>query len=409
MNFTPKDIFLGQLAGCLESLDAGTTCIVDNCHVGVGPDRGQAALSASIVSGARITFCYGVSPLRASKWTDSAFELDMDPLPTWLLTQLEEMAKSSPFGEGNLVDLGFFFDSYFLPHEMITKVILDIKKLGIKTISSHFRHWPLSEGQSKVPETLDTCSLLGPSFILAHGNGTTPTQAALLTKAGTYLVCTPDTEVSMASGADPIAFREDLPLTCLGADCHSAGPASMLHQMQTALLVDRAAQVSHTFARGKYPLRQRATVESAFNLATIKAARAAQKDKEIGSIEVGKFADIVLFDTNTPAMACAAEQDPVAAVVRHATTREVDTVIVGGNIRKQDGKLVPVDLKGKPEQNTFSSQDYLNDQEVWSWNAIAKELEVSRRSVEEKTQGVNMEIGKAKLSAVMGDLSLITE
>ncbi|KAF5232071.1 hypothetical protein FAUST_8933 [Fusarium austroamericanum] len=197
----------------------------------------------------------------------------------------------------------------------------------------------MPKGQSKVPEQLSACGLLGPYILLTHGNGTTPEQASLLTSSGAYIVSTPDTEIFMASGADPVAFRNDLPLICLGADCHSCGPVNMMHQMQMALASDRATQNTKAFSSGHYPRKPRASIQAAFNLATIKAARAINMDKEIGSIAVGKLANLIIFGASSPSLGCAAENDPLTAIVRQAGVREVETVIVGGKVRKRDGVL----------------------------------------------------------------------
>ena len=39
-NYTPEDVLWGQLGGCLEALDAGTTCIVDQAHMTYSADHG---------------------------------------------------------------------------------------------------------------------------------------------------------------------------------------------------------------------------------------------------------------------------------------------------------------------------------------------------------------------------------
>ncbi|KAF4452074.1 hypothetical protein F53441_5005 [Fusarium austroafricanum] len=401
-NFTSEDIFWGQLAGCLEALDAGTTCVVDNAHGASGPESGPAALSATISSGIRSIFCHGVMPLRAAEWTDSSFELDRTPQPDWLLPQMERFGAQAPFGSDGRVQLGFFFDSYFLPEKAISETLNHAKSIGAKLITSHYRHWPVSKGQSRVPEQLNACGLLGPDILLTHGNGTTPEQASLLTSAGTYIASTPDAEIFMASGADPVAFREDLPLTCLGADCHSCGPVSMMHQIQIALASDRASQNAKTFAEGHYPKRMRATVKEAFNLATIKAARAVNMEKDIGSITVGKLADIVIFDTSSPSIGCAAEHDPLTTIVRHAGVREVETVIIGGKIRKHNGVLESVHLSDGCREAGFDLKS--ESREGLSWKEVAKELSRSRGEVQERIETVNKELAKTKLLGMMGGL-----
>ena len=141
-------MFWGQLGGCFEALDAGTTCIVDNAHMGAGPEHGAAALSATVASGIRAIYCYGVSPLRTKEWTRDSFILDKTPLPDWLLTQMEVLAKHAPFGVDKRVQLGFFFDSYFLPQDVIIKTFNYVRSLGVRLITSHFRHWPISKGMA---------------------------------------------------------------------------------------------------------------------------------------------------------------------------------------------------------------------------------------------------------------------
>ncbi|KAF9777757.1 hypothetical protein IL306_004325 [Fusarium sp. DS 682] len=403
-HFTPDDFFWGQLAGCLEALDSGTTCVVDNAHGASRPEHGTAALSATLASGIRSIFCHGVMPLRTTEWTKSSFDLDRSPQPDWLLPQMDTLAAKAPFGDDKRVQLGFFFDSHFLPANVICETLNHVKQAGVKLITSHYRHWPVSKGQSRVPEQLNASGLLGPDILLTHGNGTTPEQAALLTQAGTYVVSTPDAEIFMASGADPVAFREDLPLTCLGADCHSCGPVSMMHQMQMALASHRGMQTTKIFAEGHYPKKMRATIQEAFNLATIKAARAISMDKDIGSISVGKLADLVIFDTSSPSISCAAEHDPLAAIVRHAGVREVDTVIIGGKIRKHNGILQNVHLDEGQEAGFELKHEAVDIKDGLSWKEIAKELSRSRSEIQKKIDKVNKELAKEKLIGMMGGL-----
>lgn len=58
-------------------------------------------------------------PLIAKVWTESSFELDRSPQPEWLLPQIDTLAARAPFGDDQRVQLGFFFDSYFLPGNVI--------------------------------------------------------------------------------------------------------------------------------------------------------------------------------------------------------------------------------------------------------------------------------------------------
>ncbi|KAH8690240.1 hypothetical protein BGW36DRAFT_307021 [Talaromyces proteolyticus] len=381
INFTPQDLFWGQLGGCLEALDAGTTCVIDNAHMSASAEHGDVALGATIASGIRSIFCYGVTPARATEWTSTTFKLDRSSaFPPWFFDQLEEMAKKAPFGSDGR----------------------KVRRMGVKMITSHFRHWSVSAGQSKIPEILHAASLLSPDILLSHGNGVTSSQAELLTSAGVYIASTPDAEIFMASGADPIAFRADLPLTSLGADCHSCGPASMLHQAQLAMGNDRANQMSESHDKGGYPKEFRAKVQDAFNMVTINGARAARMEDRIGSIAVGKLADLVIFDADTPSMICAAEHDPLVAVVRHAGPREINTVIVGGRIVKRNGLLCQVDLVKGLEESGESFALGLDETSTLSWKQVAQNLLASRAELQKRIEKVNIDLARGELFSVFG-------
>lgn len=123
------------------------------------------------------------------------------------------------------------------------------------------------------------------------------------------------------------------------------------------------------------------SVEEAFNLATIQGARAMKMWDETGSIAEGKLADLVIFDGNTPAMICAGIHDPVAAIILHSSPADVDTVIVDGIVRKQDGKLLDVQLDSTGKSGT--KKDSLR------WKDVARSLVICRERIQTETVKMN--------------------
>ncbi len=81
--------------------------------------------------------------------------------------------------------------------------------------------------------------------------------------------------------------------------------------------------------------------ETALELATIGGAHALGLGNEIGSIEVGKKADLVLFDTQRPEWS--ALHNPINSLVYNADGRSVHTVIVDGRVVVEDSRPVFVD------------------------------------------------------------------
>lgn len=66
-NFTsslhsPADMYWGQLGGCLECLDVGTTTVVDHAHLNYSAEHTNAGIAATVSSGIRSVFCYCPTP-----------------------------------------------------------------------------------------------------------------------------------------------------------------------------------------------------------------------------------------------------------------------------------------------------------------------------------------------------------
>jgi len=135
-SFTPKDIFWGQLGGCLEAIDAGTTTVVDHAHLTYSEEHAAQGLSATVSSGIRSFFCY--CPIsRLQKWDKTEMVPDFDFLPDWFMKQFEELAKAQPYGDGR-VNIGLAFDFFFLPKEVIENIYAKARSMGIKLITSHY-------------------------------------------------------------------------------------------------------------------------------------------------------------------------------------------------------------------------------------------------------------------------------
>ncbi|TAQ83203.1 hypothetical protein B7494_g8474 [Chlorociboria aeruginascens] len=374
-NFTsslhdPSDIFWGELGGCLECLDVGTTTVVDHAHMNYSPDHSKAGIAATVSSGIRSVFCYSVTPL-VSSW--SPFALEQDLLADWVIKTLEELASQAPFNNG-VVTLGFGFDGLFLPKEIVVNLYNKVKSLGIKVITSHYVRGALM-GSHSLCSILHSYSLLDSTVLLSHASNATPEDAVLLKETNSHVSSTPSTELQMGHGM-PVAFSSlGITSQCsIGVDCHSNNSASMVSEMRLLLQSSRSLYNETFTEKGLAGKRLNVQVEEVFNLGTILGARSISLEKEIGSLQVGKKADIVIFDTLNPSMICAAEHDPVAAVVLHSGPGDIDAVIVDGVFRKENGKLKNVKIKGKELWDGVKGKNTLE------WRDVALEL-VKRRAI----------------------------
>ncbi|KAH8428343.1 uncharacterized protein LDX57_006044 [Aspergillus melleus] len=397
---SPQDVFWSQLAGALECVDSGTTTVVDHAHINYSPEHSTEALRATISSGLRSVFAYCPTP-RVATWKPE-FALDRDLLPPWVMETFERLAGLNPLGPNGRVSLGFAFDGFFLPGPMLRSLYSKVREAGVRLITSHSAYGVQfgAPAQTSAAATLDKNGLLGPDILLSHNNNPTPQDARLVTDKQAKISSTPGTELQMGQG-NPVCLRDDFyPLSSLGIDCHSVCSAYMPAQMMLALQWARARRHEDLESQEKWSSDVGFSAASVFNLGTIHGARAIGMEDIIGSLTVGKKADIVVFDCDTPGMVVAADRDPIAAIVLHSTVRDVNTVIIDGVIRKQDGILQPVlaseSISGKVDRG----------QKIEWKDVVPHVMELSRRIDEQKKTTVD---GKAARKVIMAAFHMNSE
>ena len=228
---------------------------------------------------------------------------------------------------------------------------------------------------------LESYDLLGPDILLSHATEAPDSDGLKLEKAGAHVSATPGTELQMAHGQH-VAFRPAFSeVSSWGIDCHSSNSSEIVGQMRLGLQVARAFRSDEFIRKGTFPLKLEYTVEQAYNIGTIKGARALRMEEKIGSLAVGKLADIVVFDAMSPGMCCAVEEDPVAAIVLHSSIRDIETVIIGGKIKKENGKLVTTNMEAQFVEDGAKQE--------MEWSDVAKELVRSREEIEVRMKGID--------------------
>jgi cytosine/adenosine deaminase-related metal-dependent hydrolase len=395
MQYSPKDVFYGQLAGMLEGLAAGTTTVLDHAHITCSAEHASLAIAATASSGIRSVFAY--TPLvRIKQFNPLTFY--PNPFEDWVMQTFNEFAEHGPFGDGR-VTLGFAFDHFFLPAEMVKGLFAQVKQKGVKTITCHggvLLNTP-------VIQSLNNLDLLDEHIVISHGGTIKRADAELLKAKGAHLSSTPSTELQMAMGR-PYAFNESFldggvsgdsiglqENASFGVDCHSCTAGSIISEARLGLQNGRNHFNEFHMKQGKIirGLPESLSVEAAFNLATIKGAEALRMSDQIGRIAEGYKADLVVFDALSPGMVGAAQHDPVAAIILHSSPADIDTVIVDGIVRKRDGKLLPVLVDAGAKS--------VVEKETLEWSTIAKEIVESRAEIQKEIDKIDFEEAVASL------------
>jgi cytosine/adenosine deaminase-related metal-dependent hydrolase len=184
---------------------------------------------------------------------------------------------------------------------------------------------------------MEDCGLFGPRATLAHCVHATPAERVRLAATGTHVVHCPSSNLKLGSGIAPIpemlAQGINVALGADGAPCNNN---------LDALLELRLAALLHTprVGPGAFPASR------ALELLTLGGARALGLVGELGSIEPGKRADLVILSLGVHARP---QFDPVSAVVYAAQSRDVRDVLVDGRVLVRDRQLTELTGLDLPE------------------------------------------------------------
>jgi 5-methylthioadenosine/S-adenosylhomocysteine deaminase len=218
-------------------------------------------------------------------------------------------------------------------HELLTRVAALARERGVMI------HTHASENRDEIEmverETgrrnvvyLDEVGISGPHVALAHCVHVTEGEMNLLARKGTHVAHCPSSNLKLGSGLAPVTEMltrgVSVSLGADGAPCNNR--LDMFTEMRTAALLQK---VRH--GASALPARR------VLRMATIDGARALGLGGEIGSIEVGKRADLTVIDLGrlhqTP------RPDAVSTVVYAAEAADVRTVLIEGRFVLRDGEL----------------------------------------------------------------------
>lgn len=206
-----------------------------------------------------------------------------------------------------------------------------------------FVHTHLSETKKEVEDSLnefgmtpalylDSINLFDARCYVAHGVHLTDQEMEILKKKNVSVVHNPSSNAKLLSGTFPLKKAMDIAVNVsLGTDgASSNNNLDMFEEMHVAAMIAS----SSGYKVKAYDI---------LKMATINGARALGYEKERGSIEVGKDADIVLLNADTPCL-CPLN-NPVSALVFSASSECIDTVLVNGKTVMKNRKLTGIDIK----------------------------------------------------------------
>jgi len=167
----------------------------------------------------------------------------------------------------------------------------------------------------------------------AHLVHLSPSDIDKLSDAGVGMSHCPSSNMTLGSGIAPVAelMKTGVKVSLAVDGSASNDTSNMIREVRQAMLLQRVRYGADSLS-----------AREALYLATMGGAQVLGRHNEIGSIEVGKAADLIAFDLSAIEFA-GAQADPLAAIV-HCAAQHVDLAMVNGEFVVREGRLVDESL-----------------------------------------------------------------
>jgi cytosine/adenosine deaminase-related metal-dependent hydrolase len=350
-NFRPQDVFAGNLLSAIEAVDAGVTTSVDWSHGLQTIEHADAAVDALEMVPARFVLAYGNIQSAPWEWTANK--------------ALRDFYGRRFDGKGDMLGFQIAFDVVAGP-EFPERAAFEVaRELGVP-VNTHAG--VLGANGDDSVRLMHENGFMGPETILVHCATLSDDSYQRIAASGCSVSVSTESEQSAGQGY-PSSWKLrqfDIPIT-LSHDTTVWWSADLFTAMRTTLGADRSRQHFEAHLKGETVTQLDVRSEDVVDWATRGGSKALGLDSKIGSIEVGKRADIVLIKNDeSPVMFPIV--NPYGHVAMQAQRADVHTVVIDGNIVKHEHRLINIDLE-RARSAVEETVEFLADtigEEAWN-------------------------------------------
>lgn len=310
-----EHVYAGTLLGCLEMIKSGTTCFNDMYYFL------DSIAKAVNESGMRAVLAYAMIDLGDASKVDAIVREGRKSLNNFRNAQRIK-AFLGPHAP------------YTCSEELLTSAreLADEHKTGIHIHVAETKEEVENSvrGKKLKPfEYLEKIGFLGDNVAAAHSVWVSDEEIGILKKRGVKIAHAPICNMKIASGVArvPDFVRNDITVS-LGTDgAASNNSLDMFESMKVCALLHKVNSMDASVVPALKVLE----------FATINGAKALGMEKELGSLEVGKKADMVLVDLKKPNLTPLT--NPVSHLVYSAKGSDVGTVIIDGKVVMENRQM----------------------------------------------------------------------
>jgi 5-methylthioadenosine/S-adenosylhomocysteine deaminase len=332
-----EDVHVGALLGCLEMIKNGTTCFADMYF------HEDMVAKAVEKSGLRGVLAEGI------------IEAGNKTLGEKMLNQSINFAeKFCAYASGRVTTFLGPHAAYSCSPELLTKIKNKSLELNVGVhihlaeSKEMFREFEKRYSSGEV-EFLDKIDFFSDHVLAAHCINLSGEDTQILSKRGVNVAYVPVANMKLGVGVAKIKDLTDLSVNVgLGTD----GPASnntldMFETLKIATLLQKLVYLNPKIL----------PVYEVLRMATLNGAKALRLEKNIGSLEVGKKADVILVDLSKPHLKPL--HNTYANIVYSAHGTDVDTVIIDGKIVMENRHVKTLDEQAVMERAEKTAFDLL--------------------------------------------------
>ena len=333
VHLTEEDCYVAALAGCLEAIKSGTTCTLDFMYIQPRPNLTASIIQALEVIGIRGICGHGTIDMGEGVPPELIEDTDKG------LAEIENVIKKyNGTGDGR-IRVWPAPCTVFLASPELLKGCRDLANKYGTGISIHieetlsFIEYAEKAFRMRELDFLNSIGFLGPDVLAVHCVWLDDRNIRLLQSLDVKVSHNPISNMYTGAGVAPIPRMIESGLTVgLGVDgAASNNNQDLMAVLKVTALLHKVHSLDATVI----------TADKVLEMATIDGAKSLSLQDEIGSLEPGKKADIILVNLKSPNIV--PSHHPVSSLIYSATGSDVDTVIIDGKIIMEDREIKTVD------------------------------------------------------------------
>jgi len=336
--FRPEDIHAGNLLAAIEALDAGVTTVLDWSHGLRTVDHAEAAVDALQSVPGRYVLAYGNIQQPPAQWSTAP--------------EFRDFVRRRITGD-DMLGFQLAFDVTGDPAFPEAPAFEAARELGVG-VTTHAGVWGATSDESI--RLMYEGGFMTPQTTYVHAASLSADSYQRIAATGGSISVATESEQSAGQGYPPTwAIRaHDIPVS-LSMDTSVWWSGDLFSAMRTTLGADRAREHFEAHLKGETVTHCSLRAEHVVEWATRGGAHTLGRDHDLGSLEVGKKADVVLIKNDQSPVSFPL-LNPYGHVAFQAQRGDVHTVLVDGRVVKHEHRLVGIDLAAARRESEATAE-----------------------------------------------------